>query len=71
MGNLRTLGVYSNNYEKVLVLVLNAKLPFVIRTLFARKFSENVQDLDEMLKIFRCELEAMEQASLTVKAEKG
>ena len=42
MENLRTLGVYSNNYEKVLVLVLNAKLPFVIRTLFARKFSENV-----------------------------
>ena len=71
MGNLRTLGVYSNNYEKVLVLVLNAKLPFVIRTLFARKFSENVYDLDEMLKIFRCELEAMEQTSLTVKAEKG
>ena len=42
-----------------------------MRTLFARKFSGKVWDLDEMLKIFRCELEAKEQASLTVKAEKG
>ena len=42
-----------------------------MRTLFARKFSGKVWDLDEMLKIFRCELEAKEQASLTVKAEKS
>ena len=42
-----------------------------MRALFARKFSGKVWDLDEMLKIFKCELEAKEQASLTVKAEKG
>ena len=42
-----------------------------MRTLFAKKFSGKVWDLDEMLKIFRCELEAKEKASLTVKAEKS
>ena len=42
-----------------------------MRTLFARKFSGKVWDLDEMLKILRCELEAKEQSSLTAKAEKG
>ena len=40
-------------------------------TLFARKFSGKIWFLDEMLEIFRCELEAQEQASLTGKAEKG
>ena len=40
-------------------------------TLFARKFIGKVWDLDEMLKIFRCKLKAKEQASLTVKGEKG
>ena len=42
-----------------------------MHTSFAREFSGNVWDLDEMLEIFRCELEAKEQALLTVKAEKG
>ena len=42
-----------------------------MRTLFAQKLSGKVWDLDEMLKIFRWELEAKEQASRTVKAEKG
>ena len=41
-----------------------------MRTLFAREFSEKVCNLDEMLEIFRCELEAKKQASLTAKAEK-
>ena len=42
-----------------------------MRTLFTRKFSGKFWDLDEMLEIFRCELEAKEQALLTVKAKKG
>ena len=42
-----------------------------MRALFARKFSGKVWDLDEMLKIFSCELEAKERPSLTVKVEKG
>ena len=71
MRNLRSLGVDSDNYGKLLVPVLNSKLPSDIRTSFARKFSGKVWNLDEMLEIFRCELEAKEQASLTVKAEKG
>ena len=54
-----------------LVVLLNSKLPSDIRTLFARKFSGKVWDLDETLEIFRCELDAKEQASLTVKTEKG
>ena len=58
--NLRSLDV-----------LLNSKLPSHMRTLFARKFSGNVWDLDEMLEIFRCELDAKEQAALTVKTEKG
>ena len=71
MRNLRSLGVDSDNYGKLLVPVLNSKLPSDMRTLFARTFSGKVWDLDEMLKIFRCKLEAKEQASLTVKGEKG
>ena len=69
--NLRSLGVDSNNYGKLLVPVLNSKLPSDMHTLSARKFSGKVWDLDEMLKLFRCELEAKEQASFTVKAEKS
>ena len=69
--NLRSLDVDSDNYEKLLVPVLNSKLPSDMHTLFSRKFSGKVWDLDEMFKIFRCELEAKEQALLTVKAEKG
>ena len=71
MRKLRSLGVDLDNYGKLLVPVLNAKRPSDIRTLFARKFSGKVWNLDEMLKIFRCELEAKEQASRIVKAEKG
>ena len=71
MRNLRSLGVDSDNYGKLLVPVLNSKLPSDMRTLFAQKFSGEVQDLDEMFKIFWCELEAKEQTSLTVNAEKG
>ena len=56
----------SDNYEKLLVPVLNSKLTSNVRTLFARKFRGNVWNLE----IFRCELEPKEQASLTVKAEK-
>ena len=40
-------------------------------TLYARKFSRKFCDIDKMLEIFSCELEAKEQASLTVQAEKG
>ena len=39
-------------------------------TLFARKFSGKIWFLDEMLEIFRCELEAQEQASLTEKLKR-
>ena len=69
--NLRSLCVDSDNYGKLLVPVLNSKLPSNTRTLFARKFNGKFWDLDEMLKIFKCELEKKEQVSLTVKAEKG
>ena len=61
----------SDNCGKLLVSVLNSKLPSNMRTLFERKFSGKIWDLDEMLEIFKCELEAKEQASLTVKTEKG
>ena len=71
MRNLRSLGVDSNNQGKLLVTVLNSKLPSNMRTSFAPKFSGKLWSLDEMLEIFRCELEAEEQESLTVKAEKG
>ena len=71
MRNLRGLGVDSDNYGKLLVPVLNSKPPSDMRTLFARKFSGKVWNLDEMLEIFRCELKAKEQASLTVKVGKG
>ena len=71
MRNLRSLGVDSNNQGKLLVTVLTSKLPSDMRTLFAPKFSGKLWGLDEMLEKFRCKLEAKEQESLTVKAEKG
>ena len=71
LRNLRSLGVDSDNFGKLLVPVLNSKLPSDMRTLFGRKFSGKVWNLDEMLEIFRYELEAKKQASLTVKSEKG
>ena len=72
MQKLRSLGVDSNNYGKLLVPFLNSKLTSDMRTLFPWKFSGNVWDLDEMLEMFRCELkEAKEQATLTLKPEKG
>ena len=62
----------SDNYGKFLVPVLKLRRKFSshMRSLFARKFGK-VYNLDEMLEIFRCELEAKEQASLTIKAENG
>ena len=42
-----------------------------MRTLFTRKFSGKVWNLDEMLEIFMFELEAKEEASFNVKVEKG
>ena len=42
MRNLRSLGVDSDNYGKLLVPVLNSKLPSDMRTLFAQKFSGEV-----------------------------
>ena len=54
----------------LLAPVLNSKLPSEVRTLFARKFSGKLWNLDEVLEIFRCELEVKEQASLTLKGEK-
>ena len=70
MQNLQSLGVYSDNYGRLLLPILNSKLPSDMCTLFARKISETRWDLDEMLEKFRCELGAKEQASLTVKTAK-
>ena len=53
MRNLRNLGVDSDNYGKLSVPVLNSTLQSDMRTLFARKFSGKVWELEEMLKIFR------------------
>ena len=62
MRNLQSLDVYSDNYGRLLLPILNSKLPSDMRTLFARKISETLWDLDE--------LGAKEQASLTVKTAK-
>ena len=71
MQNLKRLSVDSDNYGKFLVPASNSKLPPDMLTLFIKKFSGKGCNLVEMLKIFRCELKGREQASLTIKTEKG
>ena len=45
MQNLRSLGVDSENYGKLVVLVLNWTLTSDMRPLFARKFSRHFWDM--------------------------
>ena len=46
----------------LLIPVLTSKLPTDNRTLFARKFSDRVGELDELLTLFKNELEAKERS---------
>ena len=58
--NLKSLNIEPSTYGSLLIPVLTSKLPTDLRTLFARKFSNRVWELDELLTLFKNELEAKE-----------
>ena len=60
--NLKSLNIEPSTYGSLLIPVLTSKLPTDLRTLFARKFSDRVWELDELLTLFKNELEAKERS---------
>ena len=60
--NLKLLNIETSTYGSLLIPVLTSKLPTDLRTLFARKFSDRVWELDELLTLFKNELEAKERS---------
>ena len=59
--NLKSLGIDPGSYGALLVPLLNEKLPTEFRVIIARKFVNDVWDLEEMLKCFKEELQAKER----------
>ena len=59
--NLKSLNIEPSAYGSLLIPVLTSKLPTDLRTLFARKFSDRVWELNEPLNLFKNELEAKER----------
>ena len=51
--NLKSLNVDSSGYGTLLVSLINDKLPFHLRQCIAKKFDNEVWDLNEMLKILK------------------
>ena len=60
--NLKSLNIEPSAYGSLLIPVLTSKLPTDLRTLFARKFSDRVWELNELLTLFKNELEAKERS---------
>ena len=53
--NLKSLNIEPSAYGSLLIPVLTSKLPTDLRTLFARKFSDRVWELNELLNLFKNE----------------
>ena len=60
--NLKSLNIEPSAYRSLLIPVLASNLPTDLQTLFARKFSDRVWELDELLTLFKNELEAKERS---------
>ena len=70
--NLRSLGIDPGSYGALLVPLLNEKLlTSEFRVIIARKFVNDVWDLEEMLKCFKEELQAKERCLSICASEKN
>ena len=58
----KALNIEPSAYGSLLISVLTSKLPTDLRTLFARNFSGKVLGLNELLTLFKNELEAKERS---------
>ena len=67
---LESLGVTSKSYGSLLVPIIMSRMPREITLQFARKTSEDVWDINEILDIIRRELEAIEVSSKIIAMEK-
>ena len=61
--NLTTLHVESNTYGALLIPLLTKNLLNEMRIIIARKFNENVWNLDDMMTYFKEELAANERCN--------
>ena len=60
--NLKSLQVDTSGYGALLVPLLIEKLPFNLRQSIAKKFENDIWELQEMLKILKGDLEAKERS---------
>ena len=72
VGNLKSVGIIPDSYGSLPTLLLTEKLPSELRMIIARKFSDEIWNLEELMNHFKQELHARERcSSVTVKtAEK-
>jgi len=65
LRGLQNLGIESKQYGTLLIPILLNKLPQELRLIISRKFeSSDGWELDELLKVFKAEVEARERCSL-------
>ena len=63
--NLKYLNVETDTYGCFLVPILTQKLPSELKMIMPRNFKNNMWDLNEMLQIFKEELQAKERCTPT------
>ena len=70
--NLKSVGINPDSYGSLLTPLLTKKLPSELAMIIARKFSDEIWNLEELMNHFKQELHARERcSSVTVKtAEK-
>ena len=61
---LQALGIEAEQYGSLLVPVLLSKVPQELRLIISRKFDTEAWNLDELLKVFKTEVEARERCHL-------
>ena len=59
---MKTLDVDPSSYGNLLVPLINAKLPNILRLLISRKFENEVWLLSDLLKHLKIEIEAKERS---------
>ena len=65
--NLKTLNINPASYGALLIPVLTEKIPSDLRLIIARKFDNDIWDLETMLECFKSELHAKEKKmSITI-----
>ena len=58
--NLKSLNIEPSAYGPLLIPALTSKLATDLQTLFARKFSDRIWELNKLLALFKNKLEAKE-----------